>query len=160
MADSHPIDPEWLRQYQQRTGTTATDSPALRNAYRQHLYRQRRKAEPLRNAPPVEMPPALAEEIDALLTALPPATRRKLSQAFGRELFTARLMHWEALERMPAADLVDMLPHGLDTVKALLASMPPKDAEALRNALNDRAEVIDRINNLFSPRLLRNGGEG
>jgi hypothetical protein len=164
--NSNWIDPDWLRQYQERTGTTASDSPALRNAYRQHLFRQRRKDAPLRNAPPEPSPEALAE-VEAILAGLPERKRVAIKTAFAEELnreaFAARLAAGGEAERrldnLTPRDLVERLPPGPETVNALLDILAPGDLEALRNALELKVATFEEINRRFAPEPLRNGKE-
>ncbi len=165
--NSNRIDPDWLRQYQERTGTAANDSPSLRNAYRQHLLRQRRKAAPLRNAPPEPSAEALAE-VEAILAGLPERKRLAIKQTFAdeldRESFAARLAAGGEVERrldsLTPRDLVERLPPGPETVNALLDGLAPGALDALRNALEHKAATFQEINRLFAPKPLRNGKEG
>lgn len=169
--NSNQISPDWLRQYQARTGTTESDSPALRNAYRQHLFRQRQKASPLRNAPP-ELSEAALTELEAMLgrlsererVAVERAFRAKVASAVEREAeqeekrAMAKALLW--LEGLEPGELIEHLPPGPETVRALLDWLSPADLEALRNARGMTATVIEEFNQTFAPVPLRNGKEG
>lgn len=125
---------------------------------------------PLRNDQPS---PAITEnvrrEVEAIVKQLPAATRRKLSEVFERDLFEARLVIAAELERRyegrvprepTAADLVELLPSGAETVSALLDTLAPADLDALRNAFAERDRAILEFNRKLSQRPLRNGEEG
>ena len=105
---------------------------------------------------PLDLNSLYQEEVDSILAGLSVRKRNVLQTVIANDAFLNRMHATAEVERrldsFTPSDLLEHLPHGPETVKALLDWMSLADWEAIHHAFEMRAAAIEAINRIFAGR--------